>query len=124
MFKVMWLMKRKEGTSMQDFIEYYESHHAVLGAKLFQDNNLKPLKYVRKYLHPMSDPIAEEDNAREPEYDVAMEMWFESRGDFDRLVEFSMQDAVSEMIIADEQRFLNREQKAVFILEEHETKFE
>ncbi|WP_184477628.1 EthD domain-containing protein [Rhizorhapis suberifaciens] len=125
MFKVMWLMKRKAGTSMQDLIDYYESTHSVLGAKLFKENNFRPVKYMRKYLHPMGDPMSEGENSREtePEYDVAMEMWFHSREDFDRLVEFASSEAVADMIIADERRFLDRERRAVFILEEHETHF-
>ena len=31
MFKVMVMIKRKRGMSMQDFINYYETRHAPLG---------------------------------------------------------------------------------------------
>jgi len=123
MFKVMWLMKRKEGTSMQELIDYYENKHSVLGANLFRENNFRPVKYARRYLHPMPHPMPEQAERSEPEYDVAMEMWFNSRADFDRMLEFSMPEEVADMIIADENRFLNRARVAVFILEEHETEF-
>lgn len=124
MFKVMWLMKRKEGTSMSDLIDYYEKKHSILGAELFKANNFRPVRYVRRYLHPLEDPMPGTEKPPEPPYDVAMEMWFESRADFDRMVEFSSSEDVMEMIVADERRFLDRDNRGMFILEEHETTFD
>lgn len=123
MYKVMWLLKRKDGTSMQDLIAYYENHHSRLATDLFKANDFQPVKYTRRYLHPLGDPLSESGTTAEPLYDVAMELWFNSRSDFDRMVEFSSSEEVAEMIIADEGRFLDPDRKAVFILEEHETEF-
>lgn len=109
---------------MRELIDYYENHHSVLGAKHFKDNDFQPVKYMRRYLHPMDDPMGEAEGPTEPQYDVAMEMWFNSRANFDLMVDFSSPEAVTEMIVADERRFLERDRRAVFILEEHETQFD
>ncbi len=124
MFKVMWLMKRKEGTSQADLISYYENHHSVLGKKLFQDNGFAPLKYMRKYFRPITDILPFADTLSGADFDLAMEMWFESREHFERMVEISSPEEVWKMVIEDENRFLDPHRRAIFILEEHETKFD
>lgn len=123
MFKVLWLMKRKDGTSMQNLIDYYEKNHSLLAADLFKKNGFKPAKYVRKYLHPLADPIPEGPSQHDDDYDVAMEMWFNSREEFDQMITFSSPPEVQDAITADERNFLDRHKRAVFILEEHETLF-
>mgnify|MGYP000125412860 CR=1 FL=1 len=35
MYKIMWLLKRKPGTTHEHFRQHYESSHAVLGQKYF-----------------------------------------------------------------------------------------
>lgn len=49
MFKIMVLIKRREGMSMADFIDYYESHHSVLAAKHLHHTQ----SYLRHYLTPL-----------------------------------------------------------------------
>lgn len=118
MFKVMWLMKRKPGTSMQDLIDYYENVHSKIGERFATG---VAVKYIRRYLRPLTDPIPDSQDDSEPEYDVAMEMWFNSRADWDRLLEITSPEALTNMIIEDEQRFLDRSRRRVFLLEEHES---
>lgn len=124
MFKVIWLMKRKEGTSQADLISYYENHHSLLAKKLFLDNDFKPLKYMRKYFHSVSDILPFADTLSGADFDLAMEMWFESREDFHRMIEFSSPEEVWKMVLEDENRFLDPHKRAIFILEEHETIFD
>jgi hypothetical protein len=118
MFKVMWLLKRKAGTSMDDLIHYYENIHSKIGERFAK---VTAVKYTRRYLHPIVDPIPATRGSCEPEFDVAMEMWFESRAEWDRLLEISSPEAVSRMIVDDENRFLDRTRRRVFIIEEHES---
>ncbi|MEJ7933597.1 EthD domain-containing protein [Sphingobium sp. AN558] len=122
MLKVMWLLKRKTGTTMREFIDYYENRHSVLGAELFAKGDFAPLKYVRKYLQPMTDPIGASEEGAEQEYDVAMELWFHDQAHFDRMIE--VMTPAYDIIIEDEAQFLERDKRAVFILEEHETLFD
>ena len=124
MFKVMWLMKRKEGTSKDELISYYENHHSLLGKKLFQDNGFVPIKYIRKYFHPISDILPSADSLTGSDFDLAMEMWFDSREHFEKMIEISSPEEIWRMIIEDENKFLDPNKRAIFILEEHETIFD
>ena len=53
-----------------------------------------------------------------------MEMWFESALTFERMIEISSPEEVWKTIMEDEHRFLDPHKRAIFILEEHETKFD
>ncbi|MEJ7933929.1 EthD domain-containing protein [Sphingobium sp. AN558] len=117
-------MKGKEGISKDDLISYYENHHSLLGKKIFQDNGFAPIKYMRKYFHSISDILPFADTLAGSEFDLAMEMWFESREHFEKMIEISSPEEVWKIIIEDENRFLDPYKRAIFILEEHETKFD
>jgi hypothetical protein len=114
-------MKRKPGTSMKDLIHYYENIHSKIGEPFAKAT---AVKYTRRYLHPLADPIPDAEGSHEPAFDVAMEMWFNSREDWDRMIEMSSPEEVSRMIIEDESRFLDRTSRQVFVIEEHESRLE
>ncbi len=124
MFKVMWLMKRKEGTSLSDAIQHYENTHSVLAKSIFDQHDYKPLKYVRKYFHPINNILPFADTLSGSEFDLAMEMWFESREHFEKMLEISSPEEIWKVILEDENRFLEPHKRAIYILEEHETKFD
>jgi hypothetical protein len=120
MYKLMYLLKRKEDFSLDQFIEYYENNHAKIGEKIF---NGYAIRYVRRYLHPLeSDPVAQE--APRCQFDVAMECWFQSREDFEAVVAISSEPAMLKIILEDEARFIDRTQRAAFVVEEYESKLE
>lgn len=123
MFKVLWLMKRKDGTSMDDLINYYENHHSVLAKKLW-DQKFRPLKYMRKYFRPISHLLPFADTLSGADFDLAMEMWFESPEHFTQMLEVCSPEEIWKTIIEDENRFLDPHKRAIFVLEEHETKFD
>jgi EthD domain len=124
MLKIMWLMKRKEGTSLSELIDYYETTHSVLAKKLFVENDFVPIKYARRYFHPVTDMLPAATDFSGTDFDLAMEMWFENREHFERMIGFSSPEAVWEMITADERRFLDPHKRAIVALEEHETQFD
>jgi hypothetical protein len=62
MFKVMILIKRRPDISMDEFIDYYENHHAPLARRIVR--NMKG--YTRRYLTPLGEG--------ELPYDVATEI--------------------------------------------------
>jgi hypothetical protein len=115
MFKLMVLLKRKQGMSMKDFIDYYETNHARLGERVAGG---LAVKYVRRYLMPMHDMIAIEQT-KEPEFDCAMEMWFESREQYDALIKRSAEPEMIKLIVDDESRFLDRTKRLFVSVEEY-----
>jgi EthD domain len=69
MYKTVHLMKRRQGMTHEEFVEYYETHHYKFVATIQQYG---VTRYVRKYLTNTIHP------AGEPEYDCLMELWWES----------------------------------------------
>lgn len=123
MFKVLWLMKRKEGTSMDDLINYYENHHSVLAQKLWKQK-FRPLKYMRRYFRSIDHLLPFAGTFSGCDFDLAMEMWFKSPEHFTEMIEVCSPEDVWKTIIEDENRFLDPQKRAIFILEEHETRFD
>ncbi len=115
MFKVMVMIKRKRGMSMQDFIQYYETKHAPLGASKVP--NLK--RYVRHFIRPFGNEIYGADN--EPPYDVLTEIWFDDESDFKRGMAYLSDPETAAIIGADEEKLFERSSIRFMIMEDHET---
>jgi hypothetical protein len=77
MFTVFAMFRKREGMSMEDFIDYYENHHSKLGVGM-------PglVRYTRNYLTAAPYPVGGE--VAEPACDVITEMVFESREAYER----------------------------------------
>ena len=112
MLKVMMLLKRKPGLSMEEFIEHYERVHVPLA----EQNAARLTHYARHYLHPAPDILAGGEPL-EPEYDVITEIWYESTDAFkeqgDAMRGYPERIAA---IIADEEQLFDRaKSRTVFV---------
>ncbi|SEQ10308.1 conserved hypothetical protein [Devosia sp. YR412] len=74
MIKLAFLVKRIEGMSREEFIEYHRNTHAPLFA------SIPEAKLVRKYVisHPIAAP-----GFPEPEYDTLTEIYFDTWADYE-----------------------------------------
>lgn len=115
MFKVMILMKRRQGMSMDEFIDYYETNHAKLGLK-FAPNMTH---YSRHYLRPIPDVL--EGAVNEPAYDVITEVHFASREAFEENGRIMQAPEALAALIADEENLFDRPAKSRVIVESHES---
>jgi hypothetical protein len=77
MIKQVSMMKRRPGMTMQEFIDRYEGHHAKFGEQLFA----KARRFVRRYVQPQKNPLT--GKVIEIDFDVVMEIWWDSQEDFD-----------------------------------------
>lgn len=69
MYKMVALLKRRSGMSMQEFIDYYETRHAALARELLPELR----DYRRNYvLH-----VGPRSSAAGPDFDVITEMYFD-----------------------------------------------
>jgi hypothetical protein len=116
MLKLVTLIKRKPGLSMQEFIEHYESGHRLLGERY-----LKPhaCRYVRRFLHPVG--IVEREAQADPAYDVLMEIWFADQAAYDAAMQDLAEPAVAQEIAEDEERLFDRDSICSFLVEEYES---
>ncbi len=115
MFKVIVMIKRKQGLSMEEFIHYYENHHAPLG--LSKVPNLK--RYVRHFLRPFGNAIYAADV--ETPYDVLTEIWFDDEADFQRGMDYLSDPETAAIIGADEDRLFERASIRFMLVESHES---
>jgi hypothetical protein len=83
MFKQICFFRKRPDMSMDEFLDYYENQHSQLSKKA----GLKPaipnaVRYVRRYLTPEKNPIT--GQIHDPGFDCLMEIWWNSREDFER----------------------------------------
>jgi hypothetical protein len=117
MYKSVGLFKRKPGLSHEEFKAYYESHHVPFKLRVMKIEGV--VRYVRRYLSPLSDPASA--NYRHSGFDVVTEVWFESKAAFDAYRAFSLDPAYRQLNDRDEDEFLDRENMFFHTVDEHET---
>jgi hypothetical protein len=121
-YKYVALVKRKPGTTKEQFRDYYESTHSKLGEKYFPPY---AIKYQRRYLEPMPSPL-KPGQAAGPDYDCIAEFWFPDEANY-RAFEASVAQAPEHeraAIIADEEAFVDRANTHRYLVIEEGTSFE
>jgi uncharacterized protein (TIGR02118 family) len=103
--KSISLIRRKPGTTPEEFRNYYETVHAPLGQKYF-----KFARYVRNY--PVRSP-----GQPEPPYDVVVEFWFADRAALDAALKFNASPE-ARIFREDEAKFMDTSSIAGFAVEE------
>ncbi|MEJ2409889.1 MAG: EthD domain-containing protein [Novosphingobium sp.] len=115
MLKLVALLKRRPGMSMEEFKAYYENIHLPIGTPQLKGN---AISHHRRYLTPIPGP---DGQTREGDYDVILEIWFEDHAQLEAAMQ-SMQDPeVGERIAKDTPNFLDRADNPMFFVEEHVT---
>lgn len=115
MLKQVALLKRRNGMTREEFIDYYENHHSKLGERFM------PLarRYLRRYVTPEKNPITGE--AIELDFDVIMEIWWDSREDFEMTMKQIGEGEAFRLFSEDEKRIFNTHSNRVFTVEEHDS---
>ena len=76
MIKLVMPMKRRPGMSVEEFREYYEGSHRLIGEKYLKG-------YADKYMRRFVDPLPDrEGKLYDPEYDVILEIWYPDEATF------------------------------------------
>lgn len=109
MIKLMLLMRRRPGTSREDFRSYYEGNHAPLAASVMS----RCVKYVRNFVS--EEPTGPQD------FDAITEFWFEIEGPYSVNRHQLADKDVQSLLAEDEARFMDRTSMRVIVVEEQET---
>jgi hypothetical protein len=104
----------KDGLSMQEFIDYYESKHVPLICSVA----LVPTVYKRRYL--AGDRLTV--GGGNDDFDVMTEVVFADRHAFDAWMIELAKPGVGARIVADEEKFLNRARTRAYVIEERVTR--
>lgn len=107
MFKVFALLKRRPGMSMEDFMDYYENHHAPLGVKAMKSVRY----YARHYMTPTLDPVSGQPS--EAAYDAITEMHFDDRHGFDEFMALLQNPRAKAYAEADEEKLFDRSKNSM-----------
>ena len=115
MFKLIIMARRKPGTSMAEFRDYYEERHSMLVRKI------TPMmrRYRRNYLTPLDSALAAGDASS---YDCVTEAWFDSEADFQRSIQSLVADTEKTAALArDEENLFDRSTIRIFTAVEIES---
>lgn len=83
MFKQLCFFRKRPDMSMDAFLDYYENQHTQLAKKMGAKPALpNAVRYVRRYLTPERNPVTGE--IHDSGYDCLMEIWWNSREDFEK----------------------------------------
>ena len=114
MFKVFGFLSKREGMTMQAFVDYYENHHVPLICRLAPT----PSVYKRNYLL-RGDELNRGDNAID--FDVVTELVFPDRAAYLAWRAALSKPGSGEQVVADEEKFLDRSRTRASIIEERVT---
>ncbi len=102
--------------SVEEFREYYESTHRLIGEKYLKGN---VERYMRRYLDPPIRPRP--GDSAEPEFDVMLEIWYADREAYDKTRELLSDPAVRQEITEDEERLFDRPSMRFYTIDEVES---
>jgi len=114
-YKILLLMKRKPGISMEEFRDYYENHHVPLAMKYPS----AATRYMRRYLVPQRH--AETGTNEELPYDVVSELWFDNEEDWQATVDYLANNVMSDEVVEDEMNLFHRPTMRIATVIEEET---
>lgn len=111
MVKFVLLLKRRAGMSFDDFVDYYETHHSVLGRKLLPT----ALHYERHYVRAIGGVV--EHTGPDDTYDCITEVWFEDRAAMDAALASAAQPQNAALLAEDELKLFDRSKIRFYVVE-------
>jgi hypothetical protein len=114
--KLVFLLKRREGMSLEEFRDYYETNHRKLAEQATPD----ALRYVRRYVTPEPNPITGEPV--ELPFDVIMELWWPDRAAWDEVQAGIADSDIGKAIYADEEVLFESHLNPVFTVLESDSR--
>ncbi len=103
MFKQICFFRKRPDMTLEEFMDYYEHQHSQLSKRSGRTTSIpNAQRYVRRYLKPEKNPVTGE--VLDPGYDCIMEIWWNSRADFE----------ASQRIIAERREHVMADEKNLF----------
>ena len=115
MLKQVSVMKRHSNLSMEQFIDQYEKHHARFGEILFARSH----RFVRRYVQPERNPLTGE--IEELDFDVIMEIWWESRDDYEAAMKSIPESGLIDEIRASGEKLFASQKNPAFTVVEYDS---
>jgi hypothetical protein len=121
MFKQICFFRKRPDMTMEEFLDYYENQHSQLSRRMGRAPSLPGAqRYVRRYLQAVKNPVT--GTVIDPGYDCLMEIWWNSREDFERSQAVISDPARLPAIKEDETNlFASHDNPVRIVIEEHES---
>ncbi len=82
MFKQICFFRKNPNMTMDEFLDYYENQHSQLSKKMARSPSIpNATRYVRRYVTAEKNPVT--GQVIDPGFDCIMEIWWNSREDFE-----------------------------------------
>ena len=119
MLKQIVFLKKRADMTMEQFMDYYENQHSKLGQKIGKSAIPNAVRYVRRYLTPEKNPVTGE--IHDSGYDCIMEIWWNSRADFEESMAHLGSPEILPHIIEDEKKLFATHSNPVLSVEEYDS---
>jgi len=120
MIKQVVFLKKRADMSMDEFMSYYENQHSQLAKRMGAKPSLpNAQRYVRRYVKPEKNPLTGE--VIHPGYDCIMEIWWNSRTDFDAAMQALSNPQFLQARLDDELRLFASNSNPVCTVEEFDS---
>jgi hypothetical protein len=120
MIKQLVFLRKRDDITMEEFIAYYENQHSRLSEKMSARPALpNAQRYVRRYVTPERNPLTGE--IIHPGYDCVMEIWWNSREDFEAAMKGLADPDMLAHRLADELKLFATNSNPVVTVEEHDS---
>jgi len=118
MIRLVFLLRRKSGMSLEDFQGYWRNEHAPLVAG--HRGRLNVLRYVQVHAleDPMNEAMAAARGGMEQPYDGVAELWWRSREDMVAALATPEGRAAGQELLEDERRFIDLSRSPLWLGEE------
>jgi hypothetical protein len=120
MIKQVVFLKKRDDMTLDDFMDYYENQHSQLSRRIGAPPPLpNAQRYVRRYVKPEANPLTHE--VIHPGYDCIMEIWWNTREDFEAAMKALGNPEYLAARKADELKLFATNSNPVCIVEEHDS---
>lgn len=120
MIKQVVFLKKRADMSMEEFMRYYEDQHSQLARRMGAKPSLpNAQRYVRRYVKPEKNPLTGE--TIHPGYDCIMEIWWNSRADFEAAMQGLSNPQFLQARLEDERRLFASNSNPVCTVEEFDS---
>ena len=119
MFKQICFFQKRPDMTMEQFMDYYENRHSKLAQKIGKPAIPNAVRYVRRYLTPVKNPVTGE--IHDCGYDCIMEIWWNSREDFENSQRIVADPKRLPFTMADEKNLFATHANPICIAEEYDS---
>jgi hypothetical protein len=120
MLKQLCFFRKRPDMTMKEFMDYYENTHSQLSKRAGRAPSIpNAVRYVRRYLKPEKNPITGE--VIDSGYDCIMEIWWNSREDFENSQRVISDPSRLPMIKEDELNLFASHSNPICTVEEYDS---